>query len=296
MTAIVPVIDVGALRGGASDPDTAACIAAMDQACTETGFFVITRHDLGPRLDDVFTAARAFFAGTDEDKAAAAMVGNDGYLPPGSDRTGTKEMFDLGLESFDRWPAIDGFEEAMRRYQAAALEVAADVLRGLAIALGESPTFFADRMHDAQCFLRLIHAPALPAAAADDLSTGPHTDYGAITLLATDGVSGLEVKPVGQDWTPVTVPEGALVVNLGDMLARWTNDRYVSTPHRVVAQPDEDRYSVPFFVNPDPDTIVVTIPSCLADGEVARYEPITAGDFLQGRIDGTIASGDGTHG
>ena len=114
--------------------------------------------------------------------------------------------------------------------------------------------------------------------------TEPHTDYGLITLLATDGVAGLEVQPVGGEWTMVEAPARSLIVNLGDMLARWTNDRYVSTPHRVSAPVASDRFSVPFFVNPDRETTVSCLPACVTAERPCRYEPVTASDFLAQRI------------
>lgn len=285
-----PLIDARSLA-------TPSGVAALDAACRDTGFFVLTDHGLGAELADVFGAARAFFALPDEAKAAVAMVGHDGYLPPGSPRTGPKEMYDIGrrggVVGDGRWPELDGFADTIARYQDAALALAADVLRALARALGVDDRFFAARMTDPECFLRLLHAPPRPGA--DVTTTGAHTDYGAITLLATDGVPGLEVLPLGRDWQPVVAPDGSIVVNLGDMLARWTNGRYASTPHRVVPVATEDRYSIPFFVNPDPDTVVSCLPSCVDAAHPCRFEPITATDFLRGRIDGTIATGDGTH-
>ena len=181
------------------------------------------------------------------------MVDNNGYAGIGSARAGGKEMMDIGLDGFDRWPHLDGFREAVERYQGAALVVAADLLRALAAALDLGPAFFADRMRRPQCFLRLLRYPPGPPAAGDDaVLTGQHTDYGAITLLATDGVPGPGGAAARRHVGAVVAPPGSLVVNLGDMLARWTNDRYVSTPHRVVSDGTE-RLSIPFFVNPDPD-------------------------------------------
>lgn len=290
---VAPVIDIDALRRvGTSD-----VVATLDAACRDTGFFVVTNHGLDDVLGAMFDAARTFFDQSPQKKAAVAMIGNDGYLPPGSPRTGPKEMYDIGrrdgVVGDGRWPELDGFAETVVAYQEAALALAGDLLGGLATALSVDGDFFAERMTDPQCFLRLLHAPPRPGAA--DTTTGAHTDYGAITLLATDGVPGLEVLPRDRDWQAVDAPPGALVVNLGDMLARWTNDRYASTPHRVVPVATEDRYSIPFFVNPDPGTVVSCLPSCVDADHPCRYEPITAQDFLQGRIDGTIPSGDGTH-
>jgi isopenicillin N synthase-like dioxygenase len=282
----VPLIAIDGLR---SDPASAAarsCIEEMDAACTATGFFVAVEHGVERELEVVFAAARHFFALPIVEKQRSAMVGLNGYAGPETKRADGLEMLDIGLTGFARWPALAGFREAVERYQAAALAVASDLLRGLAVALGVEPTFFADRMRSPQCFLRMLRYPADPES-----STGAHTDYGAITLLATDGGPGLEVRPVNRDWVPVVAPASALVVNLGDMLARWTNRRYASTPHRVALEGDQERYSIPFFVNPDPDTTVTCIPSCVTAESPCAYEPITAGEFLQGRIDGTIPVG-----
>ena len=285
----VPVIDVAALRhepsGVSAHAAAQECIARIDAACVGTGFFVVVGHGLD--LDPIFAAAHRFFALPDADKARSAMVGNNGYAGPDSPRTDGKEMLDIGLNGFERWPALPGFRDTVARYQAAALALAGDLLEGLARALDIEPTFFADRMRDPQCFLRMLRYPARPVAPDAAIAAGAHTDYGAITLLATDGVPGLEVLPVGGRWRSVVAPAGSLIVNLGDMLARWTNGRYVSTPHRVLAV-TEDRYSIPFFVNPDPDTVVACIPSCITDERPCAYEPITAGEFLQARIDGTL--------
>jgi len=292
-----PVIDAAALRTELLRPTTAGAIDALDAACRDTGFFVVTNHGLDVPLAETFGAARDFFALPDEAKAAVALIGLDGFIPIGGARSGPKEMYDIGRRGGavgdGRWPDLPGFATTIERYQDAALSLAADLLQGLAVALDLDDGFFAERMTDPQCFLRLLHAPARPDAT--DTTTGAHTDYGAITLLATDGVAGLEVLPHGQDWQPVAAPPGALVVNLGDMLARWTNDRYASTPHRVMPGAEE-RFSIPFFVNPDPGTVVTCLPSCVDTDHPCGYAPITATDFLQGRIDGTIPTGNGRHG
>jgi isopenicillin N synthase-like dioxygenase len=273
-------------------PDVAEVVARLDEACVGTGCFVVVGHGLDDELGRAFEAATRFFALPTAVKERSAMVDDNGYAGVGSGRAGGKEMMDIAVDGFDRWPDLDGFRDAVERYQAAALVVAADLLRALAVALDLDPHFFADRMRRPQCFLRLLRYPPGPSASGDDaVLTGRHTDYGAITLLATDGVPGLEVRTRDGEWQAVTAPPTSLVVNLGDMLARWTNDRYVSTPHRVVSD-GRERSSIPFFVNPDPSTEVACLPSCVTPARPCRYEPITASVFLQGRIDGTIALDD----
>ena len=276
MTTAVPIVEVGATD------DIAA-------ACAETGFFVVADHglDLGP----IFDAARCFFALPLEAKERSAMVDDNGYAGVGSRRAGSKEMMDIGLTGFDRWPELDGFRAAVESYSTAALALAGDLLRSIAVGLDLDQAFFAERMRHPRCFLRMLRYP--PGAAVGETVTGQHTDYGAITLLATDGVPGLEVRPRrGTEWLPVEAPPDSFVINLGDMLARWTNDRYVSTPHRVIAAGERERISIPFFVNPDPETEVACIPSCVDAAHPCRYEPITASEFLRGRIDGTIPLDD----
>ena len=280
---MIPVVDVTDIDG-AVDP-----IAA---ACSQTGFFVVVGHGLDDELPSIFAAAHAFFGQTDATKQRSAMVDGNGWAGIGSARAGDKEMFDVALTGFERWPELRGFREAVGQYQRAALGVAERLLRAIAIGLDLDPAFFGDRMDHPQCFLRMLRYPARPEGARPDVLTGQHTDYGAITLLATDGVAGLEVRTLTGDWLTVDVPAGGLVVNLGDMLARWTNDRYVSTPHRVTATETRDRYSIPFFVNPDPETEVACIPSCVTTERPCRYPPVTAADFLHGRIDGTIPLDD----
>lgn len=289
----IPLLDVAALRGNPSGHEALASVAQMDAACVNSGFFVVTGHGLDDELMAIFAAARSFFALPADEKQRVAMVGDEGYVPIGGRRAGAKEMYDVGYFSGAApWPRLDGFREVIERYQVAALALAADVLRGLAIALDIGATFFADRMQRPQCFLRLLRYPPGNGAPTrgGDAVTGAHTDYGTITVLATDGVPGLEIRATDDEWTPVEAPPGSggLVVNLGDMLARWTNGRYASTAHRVVDTGGRERLSVPFFVNPDPDTTVACLPSCVSPANPCRFEPITAAEFLRRRIDGTI--------
>jgi isopenicillin N synthase-like dioxygenase len=281
----VPVVDISPLVGDLSGRDAAGVIARLDEACTETGFFVCVGHGSEGDVATMLSAARRLFALDPDVKAGLAMAERCGYVDDGA-----KELFDIALDrdpsAPNRWPPLDGFRPLVGRYQARVLSVAETLLAALALALGTERDFFAVRMRHPESYLRLLHYPPQPAG---EVTTRAHTDYGALTLLATDGVEGLQVHPIGGPWVDVDAPAGSFVVNLGDMLARWTNDRYVSTPHQVVSRATGDRYSVPFFVNPDADTVVECIASCATAERPARYEPVTATQFLQGRIDGTIA-------
>lgn len=266
----------------------------MHAASLDTGFFVAVGHGLDREMSDLFDHARSFFARPQADKELVPRVGRYGYVPHrrhaiDADRLlGDTEYIDLGLT--DEVPLATIEAEIIRAYQQSALAVGLAIVSALAQTLELPADTFDAAMIDPQCRLRFLHY--LPTAMTSDGErpelTAPHTDYGLITLLATDGVPGLEVKSVDGGWAPVAAPAGALIVNLGDMLARWTNDRFQSTQHRVIGGPDRDRVSIPFFVNPNPATLVECLPSCVTESNPCRYEPVTAGEFLAARIDGRI--------
>ena len=286
---VPPVIDIARLRRDAVQP--ADVVREIDEACVAIGFFVVIGHGVEQPLADVFAAAHELFAMAEADKEALAMVDREGFVPArhrvldASLHSAPMEYYDVGMSGAGRWPSarLPAFEATVRRYQAEVLGVASDLLRAVAAALDLEANFFAERMTAPQCFLRMMHYE--PRAGGEGVVlTDPHTDYGLITLLATDGVGGLEVRSRDGKWTMVSAPAGSLVVNLGDMLARWTNDRYVSTPHRVSAPRASDRFSVPFFVNPDPAAVVSCLPSCVDAANPCRYPAVTASEFLAERI------------
>lgn len=127
----------------------------------------------------------------------------------------------------------------------------------------------------------------------EQIGLGAHSDYECFTLLLTDTTPGLEIlKPSGQ-WHIATHVPGALIVNVADFLMRWTNELYKSTVHRVVNRTNEPRYSVPFFFSVNYDTVVETLPTCLQEGEVSKWKPIRAGEYILERLNATTAYGAG---
>jgi isopenicillin N synthase-like dioxygenase len=272
-------------------------VDAIATACADTGFFVVTCTHLEPAIGGVLDAARRLFALPETVKESLAMADRQGFVPAHhrvidtTIHSAPMEYYDVATRSAAgrRWPPeheLAGFAGVALEYQQAALATAAQLLELLAIGLDLPPAFFGDRMRSPECFLRMMHYEPRPGAATAPapILTDAHTDYGLITLLATDGVGGLEIGHRDGTWSAVAAPPLSLIVNLGDMLARWTNDRYVSTPHRVSAPAASDRYSVPFFVNPDPGTTVSCLPSCVDAQHPCRYPPVTAGEFLAERI------------
>jgi isopenicillin N synthase-like dioxygenase len=163
--------------------------------------------------------------------------------------------------------------------------------RAFARDLGLDPAFFADKFRKPMATLRLLHYPPTQAPPADgQMGAGVHTDYGNVTLLATDSVGGLMVRDRAGRWLDAPVVTDAFVCNIGDCLMRWTNDTYVSTPHKVVSPPGHDRYSVAFFLDPDPEAIVACLPTCTGPERPAQYPPVTAAEFLTSRLEPTYRS------
>jgi isopenicillin N synthase-like dioxygenase len=169
----------------------------------------------------------------------------------------------------------------MLSYYDAALDLGIRLSRAIALDLGLPEDHFDCAFHEPLAALRVLHYPPATGSAGE-IGAGAHSDYGVVTLLMTDGEPGLQVKPRGGDWTDVPHVDGAYVVNIGDCLMRWTNDIYVSTPHRVLP-PKRQRRSVAMFVEANPDVVVEALPGTGAP----KYAPIRAADYLKSRLDAT---------
>ena len=304
MTRSLPIIDLSALSG--SDAGLAEVAAKIGAACREVGFFYVVEHGVPKELvAAAFAQSRRFFALPLADKEQIAMEtvgGNRGYagllreaLDParGPDM---KEAFNVGFDlapddpelvaqkpfrSLNAWPALPGFRDTLLAYYDACAALGARLHKAFARDLGVEPNYFVDKFDRPMATLRLLHYPP----AGEEVGAGAHTDYGNLTLLATDDVGGLEVRTRAGRWIEAPALSGAFVVNIGDCLMRWTNDVYVSTPHRVVNRSGRERYSIAFFYDPNPDAEVAVITSCVASTERARYAPVLAADYLKFRLD-----------
>jgi len=151
--------------------------------------------------------------------------------------------------------------------------------RPIAIDLGLAPDWFAGSLDAPLATLRILRYP--PAAGAGISCAGEHTDYGNLTLLATDDAGGLEVRTREGDWLSVPHVPGAFIVNIGDCLMRWTNDVSVSTPHRVTHRARRERLSLAFFLDPNPDAVVEAPPTCVSPERPARYPATTGAAYLK---------------
>lgn len=298
----LPIISLTDLRQGDA-PARQAVGDAIRSACLDTGFFLIRDHGIDTELQQaVFAQAREFFARPDEEKRTldkSFSAANRGYEPLGGQtlEAGTppdlKEGFYLGRELAEdhpdvlagkfnqgpnQWPGQpQNFRPVMEKYLAQMIALSELLMRGLALSLQLDEHHFDSYCTEPMTTLRLLHYPPQPVdAARDQRGAGAHTDFGGLTLLLQDDSGGLQVwNHQDQQWIDAPPIAGTYVVNIGDMFARWSNDLYKSTLHRVINRSGHDRYSVPFFYSGNPDHRVECLPGCLAPGAEPLYPPTT---------------------
>lgn len=314
----VPSIDLTPFLDGS---DRAAVVDAFGQACERIGFLVVSGHGLDDGLlPNAFAQSLAFFQSSDAVKRLAAppVQGRQrGYHGLATRNLGKTLGLDVPpdlRESFFLGPIEDhraafgpeaaesyapnvlpaeppGFADAMVALYRGFERLSADLLRIFALALAMPEHWFADKTGRHFSVMSSHHYPPLQEQPKPgQLRTGAHTDFGAMTILAmTDSVGGLEVKMADGSWAPVVAQPGQLVINLGDMMARWTNNRWASTIHRVANPPVADlarsrRQSIGYFMHPDYDAPIHCIPTCLRPGEVSRFADTTSGQHIQAKI------------
>ncbi|HEU0216162.1 MAG TPA: 2OG-Fe(II) oxygenase family protein [Stellaceae bacterium] len=303
----IPVLDFGPFLAG--EPGARAPLArAIARTCEDTGFLVVANHGIDPALPAaVFAQAARFFA-RGEDEKLPYKVGryNIGYLPFGAQvvrhspvnqntRPNFSESFyitrdrapdhpdivnDKPLVGLNRWPeGMPEFRAAMVAYYGAMEAMTCRLVPVFAAALDLPEDYFTGAFAEPNCTIRLIHYPPHPVPEDNEFGFAPHTDNNFITFLAQSALPGLEVRTAEGDWIrPPAVP-GTFVVNTGAMLARYSNDRFKATPHRVINRNDASRYAIPFFLGPNHDTVVAPVPSCVGPDNPPRYEPTTYGAF-----------------
>ena len=290
----VPVIDIAEL-------DSPESLIAIDRACRDWGFFQVTGHGIEPDLlCSLFAVSQAFFAQPAEDKRRIRRdVDNPwGYYDREltKNRLDWKEIYDFGPADGEtlspRWPGRPlrlRFEPVLRAYYAECQALALRLMSAMATNLGVDRDCLVSGFDDRHTsFLRLNYYPRFTGPGDGPFGVGEHTDAGALTLLLQDEQAGLEVCKDGR-WHLVEPREDAIVVNIGDMVQVWSNDRYRAALHRVVTNPQRDRYSVPFFLNPSFETTYEPLPTTVTDDHPARYRPITWREFRTLRAAGDYA-------
>ncbi len=303
------MLDIGPYLAG--EPGTAAALArAFARAFADTGFLVIANHGVPQHLaEDTFAVAARFFAQPETDKLALEIGKyNIGYLPFGGQvvrhspvnrntKPNFSESFYIARErapdhpdtvgnkplvGLNRWPpSMPEFRSATLAYYAAMEAMTTQLVPVVAMALDLPPDYFAEAFAEPNCTIRLIHYPPHPDPEDNEFGFAPHTDNNFLTFLAQSTLPGLEVRTSEGEWIRPPALPGTFVVNTGAMLARYSNDRFEATPHRVINRNDASRYAIPFFLGPNHDMVVEPVPTCVGPDNPPRYEPTTYGGFTQ---------------
>jgi len=293
-TDLIPVLDLSGLTTG--DPDAVAALAVdLRRALEDVGFFFITNHGVPwDQVEQVYEQARVLHSQPAEsfehclmDRDHGGYLGYAGGTSYASDIAGDVRTPNLNAAFFvhrggyhmeNRWPELHGFRDLIESYIDAVIDLSHRLLPVLALSLDLPPNWFEPFFDDPSCALRLSHYPVVDYG-EHDWGLAPHTDSTIITLLPANDVPGLEIRPAGHDWiVPPQLP-GSYLVNSGDMLRRWTNGRFRSTAHRARNGSDVDRYAIPFFFGARDDALIEALPTCVSDGNPARHDPITYGDY-----------------
>jgi isopenicillin N synthase-like dioxygenase len=304
----IPVIDMGYV----SDIDLAETAKAIHRACRESGFFYVSNHGISDELiARQFAMSHAFFALPEDEKMAIHMRNSPstaGYEAIGGQVLDSqkgdkgpadlKESFYCGTELPDdhpmaqrkirayghnQWPAsLPDFREQCLAYREAVSKLGDRILSVIALSLDLPKDWFAEFYAMPSATLRMICYPPQENVGSDNqIGAGAHTDWGGITILAQDNAGGLEVRNAAGEWIMAPPIEGTFVINLGDLMARWTNGLYNSNMHRVNNNVSgRERHSIPFFYSPHPDTVIEAMPTCVDANNPRQYETCTAAEHI----------------
>jgi isopenicillin N synthase-like dioxygenase len=326
MTFHVPAVDITAWVAGGTDEEKAAVTAAIDTACREVGFIQILGHGIPVTVTDGLASAMDDFFAQDLEtkKLSIAPKGtNRGYTPPKAEslslslgvESATRmndffEAFNVGLATSDFpgveldpmeyaenvWPDVAGYRDRIDAYFAEAGRVARTMTDIFAAALGLPADFF-DAYTDHSIDVLRMNNYALPEGTVhldgDLIGMSEHTDFGIVTVLWADQVKGLQVLGADGSWNDVSPADDALLINLGDLTARWTNERWMSTLHRVkppiVDGTINRRRSAAYFHDGNADATISAIPSTVEPGSEPLYPPITVSEHIRAKLAGSRA-------
>ncbi|KIY62182.1 Clavaminate synthase-like protein [Cylindrobasidium torrendii FP15055 ss-10] len=315
----IPIIDIS--ESTSHDPAARRVLAdRIRDACVNVGFFYVTNHGVEQGvIEGAVEAGKRFFARPTEEKMkldihkTANYKGYTALLGENTDPTGKGDMhegFDIGWDAGSGgessatghdmaggnvWPDLpdDSFKDPVLQYYHAAVELGQRLFPLFALALDLPENFFEDKTTKPAAIMRLLHYPPQNATPETEDGTvigiGAHTDYECFTILWQDKIPALQVMNTEKRWIDAVPIPGTFVVNLGDQLARWTNDVFKSTVHRAVNKSGTERYSMPLFFGTDYNVRLEPISGCVSEDNPAKYEVVTAGDYVKSRLEATYA-------
>ncbi|MGB1258124.1 MAG: isopenicillin N synthase family dioxygenase [Thiolinea sp.] len=294
----IPIIDFQAFNTG-DEASRLAIADAVHKAASEVGFMYVKNLAIDDAMiAEAFRSSADFFSLPTEQKNRCAYRPelNHGYQAIGGQRLDSGKHPDLketmtmrnvpaNSDHAELWPSAE-FTRTANSMFTACLDGVNQVMEAFAIALKLPLNFFRESHLGENIALRYLHYPVITGEIGDqEMGAGAHTDFGTVTLLFQDDVGGLEVEGVDGIWQPAPYIPDTIVVNTGDLMARWTNERYRSTPHRV--QPmraSKNRYSIAFFADPDSATPISVLPSCYDENGQAKFPDTTAGEHIAEKL------------
>ncbi|MDQ8205471.1 2OG-Fe(II) oxygenase family protein [Pelagicoccus sp. SDUM812003] len=298
----IPIVDFSGMLGDSIERRKAVA-REVDRCAREVGFMYLKNFGIAPETFEALrdTAHRFFSANQDLKERylfdqrlnfGYHAIGKEGLDP--SKPKDQKESFTMRdvssiVRHADLWPSLL-FRQVTADFYHDCRRLAERLMSAFAMALDLPEDFFTDKHSGRTQTLRLLHYPPSETHEEGQLGAGAHTDYGTLTLLYQDNTGGLEVMSQTGEWLPAPPLPGTIVINTGDLLARWTNDVYRSTAHRVQVRPSaakSGRLSIAFFSDPDPDVVIDPLPSCISEDNPSRYAAITAEEHINAKIAAT---------
>jgi len=303
----VPIVDFAGMREGSAESKRHLA-AAVREACTSVGFFYIVNHGVPQELiARAFSECYRFFDLSLDQKMqkhvkrsphyAGYIAMRDENANPLASQGDLHEAFDfiaedvtVGEEHWEgdfrktgnQWPEnLPGFHEVLTQYSIAIRILARQLFGAFALALELPQDYFAPVSSKPMMLIRILRYPSQPGPFDEArMGTGAHTDHECFTILSQDEVPALQVRNRSGDWIDAPPVPGAFVVNIGDLMARWTNGIFASTPHRVANLSGRARHSIPCFVGANADAVIEALPSCVDADNPARFPPVVAGEYV----------------